>query len=152
MLHYWCRRQGASEPSKVLIWWKSGLNPLKSSKSVEIWTNSLKIWANPWKHEQKWCPTACSGMVATTCGTLTITSPVVQNPLEISFGLALWRTGKPLFWRSEFFWAKILPTSKNLPASSPMCCTTTDLGIFGTVLGIFGVAFVRALNTPDLMH
>jgi len=35
-----------------------------------------------------------------------------------------------------------------------LCCTTTDLwillckiGIFDTVLGIFGVAFVRALNT-----
>jgi len=26
-----------------------------------------------------------------------------------------------------------------------LCCTTTDLGIFGTVLGIFGVAFVKAL-------
>jgi len=32
-----------------------------------------------------------------------------------------------------------------------LCCTTTDLGIsaifsfFGTVVGIFGVAFVRAL-------
>jgi len=33
-----------------------------------------------------------------------------------------------------------------------LCCTTTDLGIFrcfGTVLGIFGIAFVRAL-TPAL--
>jgi len=28
-----------------------------------------------------------------------------------------------------------------------LCCTTTNLGIFDTVLGIFGVAFVRALNT-----
>jgi len=30
-------------------------------------------------------------------------------------------------------------------APTPTCCTTTDLGIFGTVLGIFGVAFVRAV-------
>jgi len=26
-----------------------------------------------------------------------------------------------------------------------LCCAVTDLGIFGTVLGIFDVAFVRAL-------
>jgi len=26
-----------------------------------------------------------------------------------------------------------------------LCCATTYLGIFGTVIGIFGVAFVRAL-------
>jgi len=26
-----------------------------------------------------------------------------------------------------------------------LCCTTTDLGIFGTAVGIFGVGFVRAL-------
>jgi len=36
-----------------------------------------------------------------------------------------------------------------LPAPTPMCCTTTDLGdfleCFGTVLGIFGVAFVSVL-------
>ena len=37
-----------------------------------------------------------------------------------------------------------------------LCCTTTDLGIFyekqgffGTVLGILGVAFVRALNWTE---
>jgi len=27
-----------------------------------------------------------------------------------------------------------------------LCCTTTDLGIFGAVLRIFGVAFVKALS------
>jgi len=38
--------------------------------------------------------------------------------------------------------AKILRIPKKLPAP---CRTTTDLGIFGTVLGIFGVAFMRTL-------
>jgi len=45
--------------------------------------------------------------------------------------------------------AKIIRTPKILPAPTPMSCTTTDLGdfleCFGTVLGIFGVAFVRVL-------
>jgi len=40
---------------------------------------------------------------------------------------------------------KIFRNSKNVLAPTPTCCTTTDLGIFGTVLGIFGVAFVRAV-------
>jgi len=66
---------------------------------------------------------------------------------------------KTFFLEVTFLWsfsgklgrirAKIIRTPKILPAPAPMCCTTTDLGIFlecfGSVLGIFGVALVRAL-------
>jgi len=33
-----------------------------------------------------------------------------------------------------------------------LCCTTTDLGIFDTDFGIFGVAFVRALLIKTMEH
>ena len=46
----------------------------------------------------------CSSAVAATCSTLTITSPMVRKPSDISFGLALCRAGKPLhmfIWPSK---------------------------------------------------
>jgi len=38
----------------------------------------------------------CISEVTATCGAPMITSPVVRKPSEVSFGLALWRAGKPL--------------------------------------------------------
>ena len=46
----------------------------------------------------------CSSAVAATFGALLITSAVVRKPSEASFGLALWRAGKPLLCRNTTVW------------------------------------------------
>jgi len=116
MLHHWCRKRGCKRTPKSFDLVKIREKSLKiREKFVEIWTKSLKaftkslkMWANPsWKDEQNGA----------------------QNNM------------KSFFWRSlsfmDFFSgkfgrirAKILRPPKNWPASTPMCCITTDSGIF----------------------
>jgi len=51
---HWCRSQGCrgcNGSPKILIWWKSGRNHIKSGQN--LWKPSK----TPWKSEQKWRPT-----------------------------------------------------------------------------------------------
>ena len=56
-LWHWCRRWGCNRTPKVLIWWKSGRNPIQSGQNPP--KSGQNLWEpskTPWKSEQKWRP------------------------------------------------------------------------------------------------
>ena len=115
---HWCRRRGCrwcNLPPKVLIWWKSGQNLIKSRQ------NSLKsgqnLWGRsktPWKSEKKWHP---------TCFDLKIMAPEMTR--KTFFMEVTQRVNQDLFHGGHLIWnifrASLGNSGKNSLASPKIC-------------------------------